>query len=60
MVEGKYVVMKVSKTRIFMAIAAMSCTSGLGKSMISYIYESPFLKFIYENNLILKLIMLFV
>lgn len=45
---------------IFMAIAAMSCTSGFGKSMISYIYESPFLKFIYENNLILKLIMLFV
>ena len=38
---------------------ALCGTSEVGGALISYIYESPFLTYIYENNLIVALIMMF-
>lgn len=41
------------------AIIAMAGTTGIGIALISYIYESPLLVWIYENNLVLTLLMTF-
>lgn len=38
-------------------IIALGSTSEFGSAMISYIYESEFLKFLYENNLVLTLLL---
>lgn len=38
-------------------IIALCSTSETGKVLITYIYESPLLKFLYENNMVLTLIM---
>lgn len=40
-------------------VIALCSTSEVGGALISYIYESPFLTYIYENNLIVALIMMF-
>lgn len=40
-------------------VIALCGTSEVGGALISYIYESPFLTYIYENNLIVALIMMF-
>ena len=40
-------------------VIALCSTSEVGGALISYIYESPFLTYIYENNLIVTLIMMF-
>ena len=40
-------------------VIALCGTSEVGGALISYIYESPFLTYIYENNLIVTLIMMF-
>lgn len=41
------------------AIIAMAGTTEIGVALISYIYESPLLVWIYENNLILTILMAF-
>lgn len=51
LIQGMFIVW------IIFAIVAMSCTSKYGIIMISYIYENPLLQTIYENNLVLTLIM---
>ena len=38
-------------------IVALGSTSELGRTIIAYIYESGFLKFLYENNLVLTMIL---
>lgn len=38
-------------------IIALCSTSEIGSVMISYIYESDFLKFLYENNIVLTIIL---
>lgn len=38
-------------------ITALGGTGEMGKIIVSYIYESPFLTFLYENNLVLTLIL---
>ena len=40
-------------------IIALCSTSEVGGALISYIYESPFLTYLYENNLIVALIMIY-
>lgn len=40
-------------------VIALCSTSEVGGALISYIYESTFLTYIYENNLIVTLIMMF-
>lgn len=41
------------------AIIAMAGTTDIGIALISYIYESPFLIWVYENNFVLTLLMTF-
>lgn len=38
-------------------ITVLASTGEMGKVIVSYIYESPFLTFLYENNLVLTLIL---
>ncbi len=38
-------------------LAALSGTSEFGKMVISYIYQNPFLQFLYENNLIITVLL---
>lgn len=40
-------------------IVALCSTNEVGKGLVSYIYESPFLTFLYENNLVLTIILNF-
>lgn len=40
-------------------IIALCSTSEIGTALISYIYESPFLTYIYEHNLIITLVLIF-
>lgn len=44
---------------IIFAIVALNSTNGLGATIISYIYESKFLQVIYENNIILVILLSF-
>lgn len=44
---------------VIFAIVALNSTSGLGATIISYIYESKFLQIIYENNIILVILLSF-
>ena len=44
---------------IMFAIIALTGTSSLGTIATSYIYESEFLQFLYENNIILMILMSF-
>ena len=44
---------------IIFAIIALTGTSSLGTIATSYIYESEFLQFLYENNIILMILMSF-
>ena len=41
------------------AIIAMAGTTDIGIALISYIYESPLLIWVYENNFVLTLLMTF-
>lgn len=38
-------------------MAALGSTGQIGSAIVSYIYESPFLTYLYENNLVLTLIL---
>ena len=40
-------------------IVALCSTGGIGMSLMNYIEESPFLRFLYANNVLLHLIMIF-
>lgn len=45
---------------VLFAIIAMNAASGTGLMLVSYIYESKFLTIIYENNLVLTIILMIV
>lgn len=38
-------------------LIALGSTSELGEMLIAYIYQSPFLQFLYENNLVITILM---
>ena len=44
---------------VIYTIIAMAGTTDIGIALISYIYESPLLIWVYENNFVLTLLMTF-